>query len=518
MGEVNWRYLGELGLAVILLVAAISLFLTGAVRAEDNGSYIITNSPTYPFHPWYRIANQGQVVYVNDTVDISGQGWGEGIAWYGKYSEYDSPQYLYIFSPYKRDVINFYLDPAIFAGKSGMWYQYYGNQTKDRRGNLQTFKVSENYRNRSVTYSNGTTILLSELISNETDVATPQNPYILPEIQKTDYLVATGDPLFINSSRVWMFGRVDGMYAYDGNFTIHDIQQLETGSYKIVTHNSGNNTIIEVGYNNKTQAFTSPWKGVDDASVYGSQPMLDINKFYWMIKNTDDKIQTYDMELEEPAVSIVSIDEVAVGSRITLAWSPGMTLLDVRGYSNVQNGSIISLVMDPDRQTIRTIKANTWNTTAVRTSPGNMSQYQVYIPINKNEMPNGIHTIRASTAIGGKMFYDFPISELPANSYVPNATLKYIMGRNPWEPNLTIPAPIIVIQTQVVERVVEKPVPPSEETILEQQRVVYWEGVNRIAISIAWVCIAIIGMFGLLWAYRIHKRTMKEKEWFKRQN
>ena len=521
MVEINWRYLGELGIAVILCLALLSLIV--AVNAETTGSYVIIDSPVYPYHAPYRIAEQGQIVYINDTIDISGQGWGEGVAWYGKYDEFDKPQYIYKFTPYKRDVINFYLDPTIFSGKSGMWYQYYG-ELIERRGNLQAFEVSESYRNTTLTFSNGTIIESSFEQSGDISEAIPQKPYILPEIKVADYLVAIGDPFSINSSRVWMFGRVDGYYAHLGNFTIKEIQQLETGPYKIVIHDAGNNTIIDVGYNKQKEAFwnteydlTTGPRVITD-SIYGSQPTLDIKKFYYMVSKTDDKIQTYNMELAEPTVSIVSIDEVAVGNRLAIAWQPGMTLLDVRGYTNVQNGTTISLVMDPDKQTVRTLRANTWNTTTVRDSPGNMSQYQIYIPINKNEMPNGIHTLKVTTAIGGSMYYDFPVSELPADSYVPNATLKYIMGRNPWEPNLTIPAPVIVIQTKIIERVVEKPVPPSNEIILEQQRVAYWEGANKIGSLIASVLILIIFIAGCFWAYKIHKRTMKEKEWYKRQN
>jgi hypothetical protein len=229
-----------------------------------------------------------------------------------------------------------------------------------------------------------------------------------------------------------------------------------------------------------------------------------------MIKGTDDKIQTFNLVIEEPAVSIVSIDEVDVGNRIPIAWEPGMTLLDVRGYSNVQNDITITVVMDPDIQTARTINANTWPTKAIKTSPGNKSMYQVYIPINKNEMPNGMHTIYVSTAIGGTMRADFPISELPPDSYVPNATLKYIGDENPWKPNLTIPDPIVVVQTQIIEKTIIKEVPQSNETVYEQQK----KALDDKVIESGVLVVELVGGLAISFLIvRFAYRTWKRKGW-----
>jgi hypothetical protein len=215
--------------------------------------------------------------------------------------------------------------------------------------------------------------------------------------------------------------------------------------------------------------LTSPWKGVDDESILGSQPMLDIDKFYWMVKKTDDKIQTYNLDIEEPAISVVSINEVDVGSRIPVAYQPGMTLLDVRGYTNTAAGTKLTFIMDPDTHNARELKEVTFTTTATRSSQGNQSMYQVYIPINKNQMWNGIHTLKAMTALGGSMLYDFPISELPADSFVPNATLKYIGDENPWKPNMTIADPIIVEKEKIVVKEVIVEVTPDPQVLYEQE-------------------------------------------------
>ena len=489
MRDLKWIILLLLAcLAVLLIVSVVS-----ADDANANGSYAIVDSPVYPIHEPYRIS-QGEDVYVNDTIDISGQGWGSGLAWYGKYQEYDQPQYIYTFTPYKHDVQNFWLNPAIFEGKSGVWYQYYGNET-ERNGNLEAFRVVNAYRNTSWTFPNGSVIVASEGLWNETNTTPLPKPTILPEIKVSDYVIAHGDPLPTNFMKLWIFGRVDSIYNSGGNLTKEQILSLEDGAYKMISHEAGNNTIYEVGYDAATKTFASPWKNVQDVSIYGSQPMLDIDRFYSMIRGTDDKITTYNLDIEEPSITVVSIDEVDVGNRIPIKYEPGMTLLDVRGYSNVQNDTVITVVMDPDKQTVRTIKANTWTTNAIKTSAGNKSMYQVYIPINKNQMPNGMHTVSVTTAIGGRMRYDFLISELPSDSYVPNATLKYIGSNNPWEPNMTVlPAVTITIPVPGPVVTVQEIITPSPEQIKDAAQKIVDEQ-NRATESV--VVIVIVGLVAL---------------------
>ena len=115
---------------ILLLLACVAiLMMVSTVSAEDaNGSYAIVDTPTYPLHETYRI-DQGGDVYVNDTIDIAGMGHGQlEIAWFGKYGEYEDPQYIYKFSLFRSEQENFWLNPEIFASRTGPWYQYYGRR------------------------------------------------------------------------------------------------------------------------------------------------------------------------------------------------------------------------------------------------------------------------------------------------------------------------------------------------------------------------------------------------------
>jgi hypothetical protein len=516
MRDLYW--IVKITLISLLALCILSCIYFPPASANDDlaGDVTIVENPTsYPYHEPYRIV-QGQEVYVNDTIDISGQGWGSGLAWYGKYSEYDLPQYIYVFTPYKHDVQNFYLNPDLFATKTGMWYQYYGN-TSEPRGNTSAFKVINAFRNYTMILPNGTTLYSSIGIFNETPQEIKVSPPILPEVHKSDFLISHGDPLVSNINRIWIFGRVDGLYGRFGNLSSDEINKLESGSYTLVQQEKGNNTIIDVGYNPAIDSF---WRSEYDitvgpraitSSIKGSQPRLNMEKFYNLIRYTDDKIQTYSMEVEDPMVSVVRIDEVDVGLRIPISYELGMTLLDVRGYTNAQNGTVITLVMDPDKQTVRTLKGNTYTTVALRSSPGNMSIYQCYIPINKNQMPNGIHTVKVSAALGGSMLHDFVISELPADSYVPNATLKYIGDRNPWVPTPT-PEVVTVVQTKVVEKIVTVEVTPPQEMLNEAQKRAVDDKVGEIVKNAAIAIGIVIALFLVgRFAYRVYTK----RKWYK---
>lgn len=495
----KWLVLSLLGLALIAGIHAHADNVTTNITLNQSYVEVVENS--YPYHEPYRI-DQGQTVYINDTIDIAGMGHGKlQLAWYGKYSEYDSPQYIITTSLFKRELINFWVTPEIFESRVGPWYQYYGNET-ERNGNLEAFRVSDRARNVTTPFTNATSEIEKKPI-----YAAP-----LPEKHISDYVVARGDPLTINSSRVWIFGTLDGIYSHGGYFSESEIGNLDLGSYKIVLQDPGRNGIFEVNYDAKTQMLTSPWKNVPDQSVAGSQPMLDIDKFYQRIKSTDDQVQTFNLEVQMPEIYVDSIDEVAVGSRIPVAYEPGMTLLDVRGYTNSANGSVVTAVLDPGIQTARTLAKSSYATMAIREHPGSMSSYQVYIPINKNQMPNGMHTVKVITTIGSSMLHDFPVSELPADSFVPNATLKYIGDRNPWVPTPT-PEVITRVETKVVEKIVMVEVTPPHEMIDAAQRSAVENVVVESIILVVKILTVVIFLYlAVRFGYRVYARLRWNKK------
>jgi len=462
------------------------------------------SAATYPLNPPYRLDHQGQTVYINDTIDIYGYGWGTGVAWYGRYGEYNLPQYVKSLTGYKKDAINFWLDPSIFSGRGGMWYQFYDNTTENN-GNLELFYLVEGYRNKSITLANGTTNFENISISNVT-VPVKIPDFILQDIHVTDYLVSRNDSLNTRFEKMWLFGRVNGLYNVSGNLSISQVNLLEPGQYKLTSHKSGKNTIFEVGYDNTTETLTTPWRNIEPINIAGIQPRLVLPRFETIIAKTDDEIVTYDMEVQEPSLTINRMDEIAVGGNIPVAFGIDTTVLDVRGYTNAKAGTKISAIIDPDKQTARTVNASTYTTITEGSDLGGLRYYRVYLPIIKKEMPNGIHTLKVTSQIGGVAYADFMISELPADSYVPNATLKYIGDRNPW-----IPTPTPITITNVVEKtvvvketiVVKVNVTPSQESVNAAVSD-YWTGILKMVL-IALGTIVFVGYLASI-IYRGRKR------------
>lgn len=509
---------------IIILIMLSFIILPVIAGSNANNSTIISDNSSinktisniiiYPYYPQYRMEYQGQDVYINDTVDISGQGWAKGIAWYGMYGQYSMPQYIREFTPYKSDQRMFYVDPSIFLNRTGKWYQYYGNETEPN-GNLLVFNVVGGYRNNTITYSNGSVITISIGMQNET----PQKDILiqpLEEIKISDYLVSKGDALFIDTdgpSKVWILNDDDRLFALEtktNNITINSnlTNILNAGTYNIIIHKSGKNTIYEVGY--KDNQLTSPWKDVPSIDIIPVLKDQMLSKFKSAISMSDDTYEIKKLVVENPLIEIKTMDEVGLGSReVEFKSETGIvTMFDIRGYTNFVNNTELKVILDKDEHNSREIKSYTITTNTIRTSIGNKSMFQVYYPIIWDNMKLGMHTI---TVIGPHDTFvnaDFPVQIMPANSYRPNASFKYSGSSNPWVPTPT-PEIIKVIETKEIIKIKEviKEVPPSNETVYEQQRIAQQDIIYPIVFIIGIMIIGIgILYFGGRYAISVIRR------------
>jgi hypothetical protein len=509
--------------AVLLFLIAIGLSLLVGYATSDNvtinstvGSYVVVQLPstynTSPFsppQPPYRIA-QGQDVYLNDTIDITGEGWGRGIAWYGTYGEYDDPQYVYEFSDFSPhgELSHFWIDPSIFAQRLGMWYEYYGNAT-ETRGNLNAFKVIAGYRNSTLTFPNGTVVNQSVGISpTQTPRVFPQES-VLPEVHVADYLLAIGDPLIVKTygqAQVWIFGRVDKAYGTTNTdnmtFDAKTFENFEPGSYTMVVQHPGNNTDFDVRFNNNTLEYKNGWNGVQNVDVSGLQPRMILSRLLQILESTDDTYQTYTVEIQQPEIRVVSIDDIWLKSKMDefhIDNNVDVTFKDIRGYTNLQNGTNLTVALDKTRFVTH---AQTW-----RSANGNRTMFQAYVPIIWDTIPLGTHTVTVSGPPGAYVDANFPVELLPADSYRPNATLKYTGDENPWKPNLTTPTPVII--TQVVTQVVVVTVTPSQDQIKQKSMDAVMQIISDNVVPVVEVVAGVlIGFLIVRFVYRAGKRRM----------
>lgn len=486
---------------VILMAVGILLsVLVAMVSAEDvtieeyvNESTVIVEVPTPDPTPTpERIPNgphinQGDTVYAGDCVDISGVVPPyENVAYWDGFDMYDSePSYTIPMPDLKREYFHFCIDDR-FAGYYGRWYKYDG--IYEQQGNNLAFVVRPlAMKNSTMTFPNGTVINQTQTI-NETYIEKPIKPEpLLPERHINDYVLAKGDNLtWSNGSyHIWIFGSTEGIYDQRGGFIPSEqIEALSNGDYTLAIQTPGYNTIYEASYKNDT--LIPGLYGEKPVSVFGQNPANILSKLKEMLQSSDDKLYEYQISIDIPSITINRVDEI---------YANGRAVLDVRGYTNTANGTKITVSLDEKDQ-----KKWTSTTTAVRTSPGNMSYYRAYVPFDYDELAADArnHTLVARTELGGYSSKDFKVSVMPADSYKPNATLKYIEDRNPFIPT---PTPEVIIETTVVVETVTVtiPVTPSQESVDAAQKKATEEVALSYVFTGATILVFLLVVAGLIW-------------------
>jgi hypothetical protein len=492
--KINYKELLKWFLIALLLSAGI-YYLFPSVSAADDSPY------GEPLKYVPRIA-QGDTVYLNETIDISGAtGWagpdGEfRVAYYGQYVDDPTPGELdpsYVLTlPGKAHSLSvasqyrYWFDPAIFGDKTGgYWYQFISNTStmngNEGSGNLRAFRVMWGKRPAA----NATVFKNVTYEAPVIELGT-----LLPEVKVADYLVARGDPLDLAGlgERFWVFGRIDGIYDYrKTTIPAANISRMEPGTYTIVVPRPGPNTIWEASYmrDYKGEWLVPGLYGKEPVLISGLQPLVVFTKFKEMLKGTDDNYDDYRLEIEEPTITLDSVDELN---------STGM--YDIRGYTNAAAGTLITVTLDEDKSYVKLIKFRTTSSPAVRSSPGNMSQWQVLMPIHYDELSglsgNQQHTLTARSALGGIVYKDFWVATAPEGLQKAPASIKYTSDRNPFVPT---PTPEIVKVTVTVQ------LPPEVHTItvheLETPSPSDWGGLV-IGIGWIWLVYGVIAIAGLV--------------------
>jgi len=467
-----------------------------------------------PVHAAPRIM-QGETVYLNDTVDISGvTGWmandGEYYAAYFGGGDYGSTTGTIIKLPpraYKArpSQYEYYIDPAVFGSKLGLWHQYYPvskDLTPEQHGYTVMFNVAAS-RSTNVT-------------ENQTAVVnnTPSFPYkpSVPTRHIADYVVMRGDNLTINTNQItklWLLGRLDGIYDQQSvNNTIviteNRTRDMEPGRYDMLLQKMkpGLN-VFTVRYNPTTQeleSFHPETFTISKLPLYGLTPQVAKGRILEVFNNSMDGYEQLKFELQEPAIDITMIE--------TLKETDTVALVDIRGYTNAANGTPIKFVFDEELQTPRTLASATHYTTTLGIVPGDMRYFQKSVPIHLYELFPGEHWITAYLPNGAYQRVPYFIWEAEKH-YTPNATIRYI-GGNEFVPTPT-PQIINVTQTVVVTKVVTVtvPVPPPQSSV----DAATWKTISTIVqYGILAVVAMILVCYGMSIVARAYMRKRKNDE------
>ena len=521
------RDLRSIGLILFacLLVYAVIIGFAGADSDDTHNDEIEINStsiyiaqqhsPGYNY-PIYEV-NQGDKVYLGDHVDISRVAAGNlALAWFtlGEPTK-TGTAYIIDLPQQKYKYYNVYIDPAVFKDKTGWWYKWNGYY--EDGGNTQAFYIIGSERKDAVTAPvqaiNKTLIVEREKEASE----------LLTEKKVADYLAVHGQQFNIsgktNPFKVWIFGQKSYLYdLYEPGYQIvlskDQVQSLRAGSYTVVLQYAGNDTQFDVLWNADAEQLgnnpSTAWEQPKVIEEKGMQPSMVYDDLIGMLKETDDWYEVYKMEVQEPAIQIMQMDEVEVRAAKEYYLNPSkrgnVSVFRIVGYTNVLPGTMLKFALDEDDQTMVQ-----WFTGAsTGTYEGSMRYFKVDVPVYWDETSAGMHTISGYTDVGGSIFSDFNINIAPEHSYIPSDTVKWVGNRNPWIPT---PTPEVVIQEKkvVVTKTVTIPVTPSNEQVLEQQRIAQNE-INEKNLRLAGTVIGIliclaVAVLGMRYLFGVYKRA-----------
>lgn len=524
MIDINYRGVAYcIGIILLLLTGFVAVASAEPINLTSltsliNGSYVVIDTSYGPVNissippttTPSRYIYQGETVYPGDILDISGAvAPYPSLAYWNGYDMYDSLPTYNISLPYQKSGwYNFAIDDR-FSGRYGNWYKY--DNKFERSGNSLAFVVSPRpFYNYTLTFQNGTMIYVSELPEFEriAPVVIPPTE-IMPVKHISDYLVASDTSLNISITKlsaVWIFDGHDNSILYaTGNdreivFGASKISSLEPGNYKILIQSVGNisedmDVIFDGG---SIKWFDRSNFAVRTVSTQNLVPTEAIRTLESIFPKTYDTYQIKILTVQEPAITIEHMDQIFIGNAKEYYKDydrrGNMSLMDVRGYTNVFPGTNVSVVLDEESNNPREIaKQYTYRTVSQGNYLGDMRYYRVYVPLYWDDLKPGMHTLTARTELGSMMIASFPVWEESPNSYVPSQTIKFMGDRNPWVPT---PTPEIVIQKEqvVVTREVPVQIQPSEAQISEAaQKLV--DKQNRYNEML--LVIGIFGLFGL---------------------
>ena len=484
-----------------------------------------TPTPIIPYHPYI---HQGDSVYINDTIDISGvvPPYPELAYWNG-YDMYDSNASYIVKIP---DTLNayysFYLDPSIFLTRTGKWYKYDPNVGFEPNGNNLAFVVyPQSYKNSTLRYSNGSVFNLTQyIVGNYSSSSGPITPPV--EIKHvSDYLLAIGDPFIITTNEttnLWLFGRINQLADYQSfnstqiNVSPSVISGFEPGAYTLMMQTIRNgSTNFTVKYDNQNSAikwFDPTTFTIQGLSTLGLSPQVFLQKFEQIIPETYDNFELHNLTLQSPSIDIQSISEMMSNSNATInqagvtEYNTNISFIEVKGYTNVKIGSIIRFILDQNEQTDKTIKAYTSTAVVGGTgNPGDMRWFDIAIPVDKYNMATGPHTITGYTNLStGGTTAMFDIYSAPAGTYIPPATVRYVAGQYGEQEFIPTPTPVTVIKTIPVPgptQTVIVTITPSEDEIKAQQQIVIVQEEKTWALRIIIGAIVIFGIWYLISLY-----------------
>lgn len=396
-----------------------------------------------------REVSQMGVVYWGETIDM-------------RRVVYDPYRLVHVDSGRVVDVSSFtrriLIDPDIFlVGEWDKWSPY-----REDAGNNVAFYVQAVKPAEVIAAEANDTIINTTYGGVTINAGAPAAS--LAKVHVSDILVAKGDPLLYDTgqaginTKIWIFGTGDMLLDISVNnglltLTSAQTENLAAGSYHLIVQSAGENTVLEAKYvkasngnPSTTEHIESPFRTAPNLEISGMGSQVVFDKFKtWLKAYSDDKTNEIEFEVQVPKLDISAIDE---------SFSGNSSVWEIQGYTNLAPGTEIKAILDENKTTERTLRANTFSGTIFGDIQGDMREFSVLVPINYDEIPVGEHFVTVRSSFGSYAVVSRWVYDMPAGQEKPADTTRYSGG------NLFVPTP-----TPEVIRV-EVPGPEVVKTVI----------------------------------------------------
>lgn len=443
---------------------------------------------------------QGQCVELNKTYDIAGIGWyNEKIVYYGQwYDAYTNDDNSTVEATLKipsgiSKLQNFYIDPVFFGNRLGYWYNSY--EIYERGGNSRLFYVAGTCK--PVNKTEPVPVTYNKSFDTNTSIL-PSKP------SGVNILLARGDNLVIQNEsimRYWIFGNEYGNYDINKDkvrISATEFQNNAPGKYIIAVVYPGKNGIIEEYYNEKESVIESVFKNYPNEQVRGFAPMVVKDRLDQMVKRSyDDTIEYFTVSFDDPIIQVITQDQID--------WANNKSYLDIRGYTNVINGTVIKAELESETQNLVRYPRISAESTVIEYGSIEWRQFKLLLPFNIDELPNGKHYVIISTPRSSRIILEPYIREELAEHYVPPGTIRFV-DNSPFIP--PPPPEIKIVEREVVKENV------TIKTVVVKEEVDYVTLTERVigtilAPAIVIICAGLLMVYGLYTAVRTRVK-MKE--------
>ena len=413
--------------------------------------------------------HQGDLVYLNETVDISlAVSWPDyQLAWCDNENYECSPPDQII--EVTGNMHKYFINPTVF--RYGTYYRWDGQW--NRGENAVAFTIVNGTRHDKITHSNSDIDVTAMIPAREGPfsylIARGDWPMVSTRLNRTDtcYLWAFTNTVDVLGKFMIPVREESGFSSYTYTFSESETMNMTVDSYPAYIVCNGANHIPDIYMDGPL--MRSPYKSVEDITIDSWNPYNIKTKYDTMAASEpnglyDDVVYPVELMVSEPYIAITNIER-----------NEDDTKLFISGETSWENQTVLTFKLDPDNYKLaQDIRLHTWTTTA----SGSLDaprKFATALSLEKRELSVGMHeivaTVEKNTDVGYSA-YSFRVSDISVMP-TPTPEIKRVLQmedrtemtvRTPVTPSVT--PEITKAYTNVTGNVTAMPVVTVETTVV----------------------------------------------------